>query len=75
MIDTRAVQDFYTNQALRDAVRAYIEECFKVEAVEMVFRREDVSHIADARDLLDRAFNQMEVDFKVTKPVNTLAPR
>lgn len=74
-MDKRAVQDFYTNQVLRDAVRSYIEECFRVEAVDMVFKREDVSHIADAKDLLDRAFSQMEVDFKVNKPVNTLAPR
>lgn len=75
MIDKRAVQDFYTNQVLRDAVRAYIEESFRVEAVEMVFNREDVSHIADAKDLLDKAFSQMDIDFKVTKPVNLDAPR
>lgn len=70
MIDKRAVQDFYSNQPLREAVRAYLEESFRVEAVDKVFKREDVSHIADAKDLLDASFNNMEQEFRVIKQTN-----
>lgn len=70
MIDKRAVQDFYTNQVLRDSVRAYIEESFRVEAVDRVFKREDVSHIADAKGLLDVAFANMELEFQGNKQTN-----
>lgn len=72
MIDKRAVQDFYTNQPLREAVRSYIEECFRQEAVDKVFKREDVSHIADAKELLDTAFTQMEAEFRSNKIINQI---
>lgn len=63
---------FYTNTVLREEVRQYIEDCFKKEAVDKVFAREDVAHIADAMDLLNKAFSQMEADFGAKKESNNL---
>lgn len=58
-----AVKDFYTNVAMREAVRNYIMDCIEKEAIEMVFDRKDVSHVADAKELLSKAFERMEADF------------
>ena len=64
------IQDFYRNQVMRDAVKQYIDDCFVKEAVEKMFNREDVTHIADAKELLDKAFDRMEMDFGVKKVGN-----
>ena len=71
-MDKRAVQDFYNNKVMREAVREYIESCLEVEVVDKVFKREDVSHIADARDLLDTSFSQMEAEFKPKEVINQI---
>jgi hypothetical protein len=66
------IQDFYRNKVMRDAVRQYIDDCFVKEAVEKMFNREDVTHIADAKELLDKAFSSMEVDFGAKKETNNI---
>lgn len=69
-----AVKDFYTNVVMRNAVKDYLIACFEKEAVELVFKREDVSHIADAKELLDKAFEQMAAEFGAKPPVNNSNP-
>ena len=66
------VGDFYKNKAMRTEVRAYIEAVFNKEIIEKVYAREDVSHIADANDLVERAFTQMELDFGSKKKSTNL---
>lgn len=66
------IADFYKNKAQREAVKQYIEDYFRKEAVDMVFARKDVSHVADAMELLDSAFSQMEVDYGIKKKINNV---
>ena len=44
------------------------------EAKQMVFERKDVAHIADAKELIDKAFRQIEIEYgvqpKQSKPIN-----
>lgn len=67
------IQEFATNEVLRESVHEYITECFRQETIEKVFNRVDVRYIADAKELLDKAFGQMKVEFapkKTIKPLN-----
>lgn len=62
--------DKHTKQALKEYLLAFISQ----EAVSLIFERKDVSHIADAKDLIDKAFMQIEIDYgvpaKQQKPTN-----
>jgi hypothetical protein len=60
-----AVADFYRNKVMREEVKAYIDAYIADEAVRMVFDRKDVSHLADAKELVDKVFDQMSLDFEV----------
>jgi hypothetical protein len=66
-MDKGAVQDFYRNEAVRESVKEYIELVIKEETIQKAFKREDTSHIADAKELIERAFKKMANDFS-TKP-------
>jgi hypothetical protein len=66
-MDIRAVQDFYTNKVMREAVMAYMLTHIDLIALEKVYAREDVSHIADAIDLIKQTFDAMDAEFEVTK--------
>lgn len=66
-MDRRAVQDFYTNKVMREAVREYMLTHMDLIALEMVYAREDVSHIADAIDLIKQTFDDMDAEFEVAK--------
>lgn len=67
-----AIQDFYRNKVLREEVKQYIDTYIQQETIAMVFERKDVSHIADAKDLIDKVFSQMEVDYGIPKKNNTI---
>lgn len=55
------LSEFYRNEAMREAVKEYLTNFFSQEAVKRVFAREDVSHIADAQDLMLSAFDNLEL--------------
>ncbi len=58
----------------KDAFKAYMLSCIESEAVKRVFAREDVTAIADAKDLIDKTFEQLDIDYgiqpKHTPPTN-----
>lgn len=66
------VQDFYRHKGMREEVKQYVDDYFTQEAVRMVFERKEVKHLADAKELWDKAFEQMAVDFEVKKEVKNL---
>lgn len=53
--------DKHTKQAVKEYVIDFIGE----EAKAMIFDRKDVAHIADAKDLIDKAFRQIEIEYGV----------
>jgi len=67
------IAEFYQNEKLREAVKSYMFAVFNQEIIDRVYQRKSVEHAADAIELVDRAFNQMELDYapkKEAKPTN-----
>lgn len=62
---------FYIDETTREAVLAYLLECVQQKAVNKVLKREDVSGIADAQDIITEAFIGLREEFgKDPKPSN-----
>ena len=66
------LRDFYYNEHLRKEVQEYLVTYLKARAIEKVFDREDVSAIAEAKELIDDAFDNMEVLFAQEKKKHTV---
>jgi hypothetical protein len=50
----------FTNDVnMRDEVRGFIDAFIDTEAVKRIYAREDVSGIADAKELIELAFNDL----------------
>lgn len=60
-----SLKDFYLNETMRTEVRAYLEDYLKLLAVERAFAKEDVSGIADAREIIEKAFENLEAEFRI----------
>lgn len=61
------LQRFNADKHLKDALIAYIHDVIDDEALKRMYAGEDVSHIKDARDLIDKAFSDLEEEFIVFK--------
>lgn len=57
----QVLQQFYVNKVEREAVQAFMVECLGKIAVEKTFRGEDTSGIKDARELVDRLFDELQL--------------
>lgn len=57
----QVLHQFYMNKVENEAVQAFMIECLSKIAVEKTFSGEDVSGIKDARELIDRMFDELEV--------------
>lgn len=69
----KSLQELYIHDkpALNN-LQEYLTDFMSKSAVERVFKREDVTHIADAKELVDEAFKNLDVLFApkpVSKPV------
>ena len=51
---------FYNDVNTRDQVIEFLNSFIDAEAVRRVYAREDVSAVADARELIEKAFSSME---------------
>lgn len=60
---TKSLQEFYNDRDTKDNVHAYLLQFFQEEAVRRLMNREDAIALADATDMLDKAFENMEVLF------------
>jgi len=58
------MQDFYLNEGMREEVRLYLLKFLTEKAIEKVFAQEDTKAIAEAKDVIDGAFSQLEVLFQ-----------
>jgi hypothetical protein len=52
----------------KEALKAYIDNFIGQEGVRRIFDREDVSAVADAKELIDKMFEQLEIDYGIPKP-------
>lgn len=64
---SKSLLEFYQNKDLKENVHAYLVEFLEKEAVKKVFDREDVSAVAEAKEMIDKAFENMDVLFAVKK--------
>ena len=59
----KSLQQFYNDKDTKENVYNYLIDYLEKEAVKRVFEREDVSAIADAKEVIDKAFDNLEVLF------------
>lgn len=58
-----ALKDFFLNEVMRNEVKTYLIDFLKVQAIEKAFAKEDTSAVAEAKEVLDKAFDNLEVLF------------
>ncbi len=58
-----SLKDFYLNEVMRNDVKTYLIDYLKILAIEKAFKREDTNAIAEAKEILDKAFENLEVLF------------
>lgn len=58
-----SLQTFYQDKDMRDNVHTYLVEFFKEEAVKRLMDRDDGVALADAIEMTDQAFENLEVLF------------
>lgn len=61
------IRRFNDDKATKNAVQQYFTDFIAEEGVRLMFERKDTTHIADAKELLDKAFMQIEIDYGVQK--------
>jgi hypothetical protein len=56
---------FNGDTTTKEELRAYIIEYIGKEGIYRMFNRQDVSHIADACELITKAFEQLSIDYGI----------
>ena len=70
-----SLQDFYLNEGMREEVRTYLQQFLEEKALEKVFAKEDTMAMAEAREVIDGAFSNLEVLFpKKEEPKKQINP-
>lgn len=65
-----ALKNFYDNEVLREAVKAFLLEELHNLAVERVFGKQTVAGIYEGKKVIDKAFDKLGVLYgKIDKPV------
>ena len=67
-----ALQDFYLNEVMREDVKTYLIQFLTDKAVTKVFAQEDTKAIAEAKDVIDEAFNHLELLFPTKSAVKDI---
>ena len=58
------LQDFWMNKAIKNEVQDYLVSFLKEEALRKLFDKEDVSAVAEAKEMIDKAFENLDVIFQ-----------
>ena len=59
----KSLTEFYQDTDTKNNVHEYLSQFFKDEAVRRLMNREDAVALADATDMLDKAFENMDILF------------
>jgi len=59
----KSLQEFNANKDTRNNVKEYLLQFFKEEAVRMLMNRESAVAVADATDLVEKAFENLDLLF------------
>jgi hypothetical protein len=66
------LNQFYNDEQTRNELIEFIHNFIDQEAISRVYNREDVSAVADARELIDLAFSELQ---NIYEPKNKVAQR
>lgn len=70
----KSIKEFYNDTDTKNNVHEYLIQFFKDEAVRMLMNREPAVMVADAIELTDKAFENMDILFspkvKEKEPIN-----
>lgn len=70
----KSLKEFYNDTETKDNVHAYLVEFLKQETIRKVFNKEDATALGEAKEIIDKAFENMDYLFgaKVAKkePIN-----
>jgi len=70
----KSLQEFYENIDMKNNVHEYLVEFLKAEAVRKLMNKEEVTGVAEAKEYIDKAFENLEVLFnpqvKGKEPIN-----
>ena len=59
-----SIYSFWRDKATRDNVQEYLVQFLKDEAVRMLMDKEDVKGVAEAKEFIDKAFDNMDLLFE-----------
>lgn len=59
------LKDFYLNESMRNDVKTYLIDFLKGQAIEKAFAKEDTSSVAEAKEVIDKAFENLEILFTI----------
>lgn len=62
---------FYNDEATRETVKTYLKAVAEETAIKKVFNREDVSGVADALEIIESAFSQLDERYGQVSKSNT----
>ncbi len=63
-----SILEFHQDKDTRDNVHSYLIDFLKEEAIRKIFDKEDVGGVAEAKEMIDKAFDNMDVMFKSKLP-------
>ena len=58
-----SLKDFYLNESMRNDVKTYLMDFLKDEAVKRLMAREESYAVADANEIIVKAFENLEILF------------
>lgn len=65
------LRSFNGDIQMREAFKQYMSDFIAQEAVRLMYTRNNTDHIADAHDLINKAFEQLDVDYGITEQQTT----
>lgn len=68
----KSLQEFYNDKDTKDNVQAYLVDFLEKEAVRKVFAKEDVSAVAEAKEMIDKAFDNMDLMFQKKEVIKNI---
>lgn len=57
------LKEFYTDKEMREEVYAFLVKFLELKAIEKVFDRENTDGVAEAKEMIDGAFEQLDAEF------------
>lgn len=65
------LRSFNGDIQMREAFKQYLSDFIAQEAVRLIYTRTNTDHIADAHDLINKAFEQLDIDYGITEQQTT----